>query len=293
MPRVHQASVLLPPSAYGRSLVLRRSLGGAPRAGLARLAAGFRPEWGTFGIGEPLALTLGGTVPGLRSFPALASAEPIPSTQGDLWIFLRGDDRSTIFDLGERLAALVDGGFEITDEMETFLYAGGRDLSGYEDGTANPADADERHAVAVCGDDTATPGSSFVAVQRWSHDLARFRRHTEPERDAIIGRRIADNEEIDDAPESAHVKRTAQETFEPTAFMVRRSHPWVTVDDRGLEFIAYCRSLDAFEQMLRRMAGLEDGIVDALFTFSRPLTGGYYWCPPIVDDRLDLSLLGL
>jgi hypothetical protein len=23
------------------------------------------------------------------------------------------------------------------------------------------------------------------------------------------------------------------------------------------------------------------GVVDGLFTFSRPVTGGYYWCPPL------------
>jgi putative iron-dependent peroxidase len=50
-------------------------------------------------------------------------------------------------------------------------------------------------------------------------------------------------------------------------------------------------SLDAFERMMRRMAGLEDGIVDALFSFSRPVTGGYYWCPPAQDATLDLSAL--
>ena len=39
------------------------------------------------------------------------------------------------------------------------------------------------------------------------------------------------------------------------------------------------------------MMGLDDGITDALFTFSRPVRGGYYWCPPITGDRLDLRFL--
>jgi putative iron-dependent peroxidase len=33
--------------------------------------------------------------------------------------------------------------------------------------------------------------------------------------------------------------------------------------------------------------------VDALLTFTRPTSGGYYWCPPIEDGRLDLTALGL
>lgn len=57
-------------------------------------------------------------------------------------------------------------------------------------------------------------------------------------------------------------------------------------------FLAFGHSFDAFEAQLRRMSGLEDGIVDGLYRISTPLTGGYYWCPPIKDGRLDLSALG-
>ena len=42
------------------------------------------------------------------------------------------------------------------------------------------------------------------------------------------------------------------------------------------------------------LAGLDrDRIADALFTFSRTVTGGYYWCPPLRGKRLDLRSLGL
>jgi putative iron-dependent peroxidase len=41
------------------------------------------------------------------------------------------------------------------------------------------------------------------------------------------------------------------------------------------------------------MAGLEDGIADALFRFSRPVNGAYFWCPPVKEGKLDLSALGI
>ena len=63
------------------------------------------------------------------------------------------------------------------------------------------------------------------------------------------------------------------------------------VDAHGLIFVSFGRSLDAFEVQLRRMLGLDDGIVDALFRFTRPVTGGYNWCPPIRSGRLDLRVL--
>ena len=118
------------------------------------------------------------------------------------------------------------------------------------------------------------------------------------EQDNTVGRRCSDNEELEDAPESAHVKRTAQESFEPEAFVVRRSMPWWSVspqgeDRSGLMFSAFGSSFNAFEAQMRRMLGMDDGISDALFAFSRPLTGSYFWCPPVKEGRLDLRVLGL
>ena len=78
---------------------------------------------------------------------------------------------------------------------------------------------------------------------------------------------MSDNEELEDAPESAHVKRTAQEDFEPEAFVVRRSMPWADANSEGLEFVAFGASLDAYEAQLTRMSGLEDGTVDCAFPF--------------------------
>ena len=58
-------------------------------------------------------------------------------------------------------------------------------------------------------------------------------------------------------------------------------------------FVAFGRTLDAFEAQLTRMAGREDGIVDGLFRFSKPVSGGYYWCPGVGNDKLDLRALGV
>ena len=125
------------------------------------------------------------------------------------------------------------------------------------------------------------------------HNLDHFQALPQDAQDNIIGRRRADNEEFDEAPASAHVKRTAQESFDPEAFILRRSMPWATADRQGLVFVAFGRSFDLFETLLRHMIGLVDGVVDGLFSFTRPVSGAYYWCPPARDGRLDLSALDL
>jgi putative iron-dependent peroxidase len=69
--------------------------------------------------------------------------------------------------------------------------------------------------------------------------------------------------------------------------------PWADATQAGLNFVAFGKSLDAFDAQMKRMAGAEDGIVDALFTFTRPVTGAYFWCPPMQGKRLDLRAIGL
>jgi putative iron-dependent peroxidase len=54
-------------------------------------------------------------------------------------------------------------------------------------------------------------------------------------------------------------------------------------------FVAFGHTPAAFAAQLNRMVGAEDGVIDALFGFSRPVTGAYYWCPPMLEGRLDLT----
>jgi len=287
-----QPSVLAPLSNFGRSLGFRLKSEVDPQAGLRCLQNAFDPSWGAVGLGEPLVRALGSTVPGLRTFPALSGPGCfVPSLQHALWINLAGEDRSTVFDHAEAITSQLEKFFELEDAVDTFKYQGGRDLTGYEDGTENPGPEESVNVALLQVETAGLAASSFVAVQRWKHDLRGFNAHSPKERDDMIGRHRETNEELDNAPESAHVKRSAQESFAPEAFLVRRSMPWTNGNDQGLEFVAYSHSLDAFEQILRRMLGLEDGIVDALFRFSTPITGAYYWCPPVAAGKLDLSFV--
>lgn len=245
------------------------------------------------GLGLPLTQALDKTIEGLRLFPVKVQQQiSIPSTPAALLLWLRGRDRGEITLRANRLIAELEQAFELQQRIEAFKYGKAQDLTGYEDGTENPV-GEEAVAAAVVTEGPLK-GSSFLAIQQWEHHLDAFNAKSPLERDHTFGRRISDNEEIEDAPESAHVKRTAQESFAPEAFMIRRSMPWSNGQQLGLVFTAFGHSFDAFEAVLARMVGEEDGVSDALFSFTRPLTGAYFWCPPIHEDGfLDLRALGV
>jgi len=246
------------------------------------------------GFGQSLLDSLGYEISDLHTMPVnAAKGIDIPSTPCALWLWLRGSDRGELYHRSRMLENLLATAFDLIDVLDSFQFDTNRDLSGYEDGTENPQGDDAIVAAIVQGQGAGLDGSSFVAVQQWLHDLDTFNVMTEEEQDNIIGRHIEDNEEFDEAPESAHVKRSAQESFKPEAFMLRRSMPWAEGMNAGLIFVAFGKSFDAFESILNRMLGHEDGIQDALFNFTRPVTGAYFWCPPMKDGKLDLGRLEL
>ena len=282
----------IPPQARYLSFSLKP--GADPRPGLRALAAAIDGRSVVAGVGATLVAELSARVPGLRPFPSFVGAgTELPATPAAVWCWLRGEDPGALFHRGDELAGLLGPAFRAIEALEAFRHGSGRDLSGYEDGTENPTGEAAIEAAFVRGTGRGLDGSSFVAVQRWRHDFAAIRAMTGHERDLAIGRRLSDNMELDDAPPSAHVKRTAQESFEPAAFTLRRSMPWIRAGEGGLQFVSFGASFDAFEAQLRRMIGMDDGTRDAVFGMSQPVSGAYYWCPPVEDGRLDLRVLGL
>lgn len=289
-----QPGILAAVPRVGRHLLFRLREDAQPAGELARLAC--RPGVGetiVLGVGPSTVRRLGHDIPGLRELPALAGAGvSIPSTPAALWCWLRGDDQGELVLLAHAIASDLADAYALDAVVDAFRFREGRDLSGYVDGTENPRGDAATAAAIVAGAGKGLDGSSFVSVQKWVHDLAAFDRLAPAMRDEIIGRRRSTDEEIEDAPAAAHVKRTAQESFNPTAFVFRRSMPWADATGAGLFFVAFGQTLDAFEAQLRRMVGLDDGIVDGLFRFTRPVSGAQFWCPPMDGSQLDLSAIG-
>lgn len=270
-----QPGILKDLPAHSRYLEFRCS--GTATAAADALRALVPGDAVVVGLGAGLVERMQASVPGLLPFPEIRHGDVVvPSTQADLWLWVRGDSADAVVEAGDQLCAQLRGTFEVERATSGFVHEGGRDLTGYEDGTENPT-GEEAQAAAI------RDGSSFVAVQQWRHDMDAFHAMERAAQDDLIGRHRDTNEEFD-APPSAHVKRTAQEDFSPEAFVVRRSSPWRDENGCGLMFVAFGSSFYAFDAQMRRMAGLDDDIVDGLFSISEPITGSYFWCPPLGDD---------
>jgi putative iron-dependent peroxidase len=296
-----QSAVLASVPAVGRYVFfsLTSSNGGQIRQSLLRLSSFADSSNMLVGLGADLMQVLGVQVPGLQNFEALnGPGVSVASTPAALLCWLRGSDLGELVLQTRLVKQALSPALKLSHVVDGFRHGQGpnghgRDLTGYEDGTENPEGQAAVEAALVQGAGPGLDGGSFMAVQQWLHDLSAFEAMTPLAQDHMVGRRRVDNEELDDAPESAHVKRTAQESFVPEAFVLRRSMPWAAGEQAGLMFVAFGKSFAAFEAQLRRMLGLEDAVVDALFGMSKPISTAYFWCPPVLDGRLDLRQLGM
>ncbi len=296
-----QPGILESVPAHGRYLFLSPTAGATPAAvgaALQQLAALADGQAVVVGIGAALAHALGADVPGLRAMPDFSGhGVQVPSTPVALWCWVRGAAQGEVVLHARRVEKALAPAFHLDRVLDGFRHGDpaathDRDLTGFEDGTENPEGDAAEAAALVHGAEDGMTGSSFAALQQWVHNLDAFDALGTEGQNNAMGRRMSDNEELDDAPASAHVKRTAQESFSPEAFVLRRSMPWAVGHQCGLFFVAFGATLNAFEAQMRRMAGQEDGIVDATFGYSKPVTGAYLWCPPVRDGKLDLRQLG-
>lgn len=283
-----QPSILADVPRHAAFLFLDRASQASAATVIEQLAAHTHADHLLIGLGSTLLASLEVEIPGMRPHPTLvAPGAAMPRTPSDVLVRISGDDPGEVLHRERAVLAALDT-LTVVDRVEAFLFGESRDLTGYEDGTENP-EGDERAKVAFqSGLGEGLDDSSVVAVQRWVHDLDAFAAMPSHQQDHTFGRERVSNEELDDAPESAHVKRTAQEDFDPEAFIWRRSMPWRDHRGAGLVFVSFSATLDPFEALSRRMMGEDDGVVDALFSFTRPVTGASYWCPPLSGARLDL-----
>jgi len=241
----------------------------------------------TLGIGSELwdRLSPASRPAGLRPFRAVKANERVaPATGGDLLVQITSGRHDLNLDLAMGLARRLQTLATVSEEIHGFRYRDSRDLTGFIDGTENPKGKARVAAALIGEEDRRFAGGSYVAVQRYVHDLERWRRLDDREQQQIIGRTKRGSVELPEAkkPETAHISRVVIEQDGAELQILRQGYPWGTVREAGLYFVAYTKSLDVFDLMLARMMGTTaDGLHDRLMEFSRAVTGATFFVPSL------------
>ncbi len=242
-------------------------------------------------FGDALWRDLQGTdsAPELKAFTPLGKGLA-PATQYDVLIHILSLRHDVNFSVAQAAVAAFGDSIEVQEEVHGFRWVEERDLSGFVDGTENPAGEEVRRDVAVIKDGVDA-GGSYVFVQRWEHNLKQLNRMSVHDQEMMIGRTKEANEEIDgdERPVTSHLSRVDLKEDGKGLKIVRQSLPYGTASGtHGLYFCAYCARLYNIEQQLLSMFGDTDGKRDAMLRFTKPVTGGYYFAPS-VERLLALS----
>ena len=237
---------------------------------------GFRPELWRSVAGSASDSGSAGTGP-VRSFEEIRGPDfTMPATQHDAWFWIAGGARDVVFDSTVLVLDAVGSRATVASELGGWLYQHSRDLTGFIDGTENPSMI-EAASVAVDGG-----GSSVLLYQKWRH-LPSWRTLKVEEQERVIGRTKADSVELDEEvmPEDSHVSRNVVEEDGEELAIYRRNVAYGGPTDHGTVFVGFCATQHPLETMLRRMAGVGDGVRDALTRYTTPLSGAYYVVPSV------------
>lgn len=208
-----------------------------------------------------------------------------PATDGDVFLHVRAERRDFCHELVRLIMAKLGDSVRVVDETHGFAYMDNRDLVGFVDGTENP-DGQARALWTVVGDeDPDHAGGSYVTVQRYVTDFAKWGSIATEEQERVIGRTKADDVELDDdgCPPSAHKARTTIVRGEgEEQKILRHNLAWGTSTEAGTYFIGYARDLSVTEEMLERMFVADaEGVYDRLLDFSRAVTGAHFFAPSL------------
>jgi putative iron-dependent peroxidase len=261
------------PGAAARELVRAVASLREPRTtmGGVNLVAGFRPELWREVVPDDSQLRIEGFNRDLVG----ADGYTMPATQHDAVLWLSGSAYDVIFDTARAAIGALDVVAAVAEETSSWPYQHDRDLTGFIDGNENPTliDAPE---LAVIPEGSPGAGGTILLLQKWRHDATAWESLPVAEQERVIGRTKDQSNELADKPADSHVARTDQDSF---GKIFRRNMPYGTVTDHGTMFVGFSAEQRPLTAMLESMAGLTDGVRDALTRYTQPFTGAYYFVP--------------
>lgn len=213
------------------------------------------------------------------------------STAGDLFFHIRADRQALCYELGSIIQEQLKDVTHSIDEVHGFRYFDGRAIIGFVDGTENPEPEIAAEYALVGEEDLSFKGGSYAFIQKYTHDMDKWRALSDEEQEKVIGRKKFNDVELGDdvKPNTAHnvVSKAHDENGNELKIM-RANMPFSnpSKNEYGTFFIGYARKFSVTRQMLEHMfQGDAEGNLDRLLDFSTAQTGTLFFVPTV--DFLD------
>ena len=273
----------------------RRDQDGAPGT-CARTATAQGVNLGLF-FGPTLLAELTDDVPeDFQPYPGYQSPDGkvAKATQEELLVWVHSDRKGLCWETQYKFRNAVKGHMNVARETIAWIYKNSLDLTGFIDGTGNPAPerpARPRHRARRPARAPAAASSSPSAGCTTS---TYFNGLSHQDQENTFGRTKADSTRLEvQVPDVAPLpRRAARRQDRPTPAkpkrgeMVRRSTPYALHDGTvGLYFLGFCKTQAPLRERMEAIYGMNGQARDALTNYSTPASGSFYFAPVGRDPR--------
>lgn len=221
----------------------------------------------------------------LRRFPELSQGDrEAPRQPYDLLLQIRSDRFDANYLAGRTLLEWLGYDVEVVEQLRTFRYLDGRDLTGFIDAPDNPRGLRKRAVALLDPDmDAEFAGGSYLFLQKFRHDLRRWD-HLGPERQQQImgrvkvsGERLAEAE-IEGVTHAAKTRLLG--TDEQPVALLRQNMPWGDLREQGLLGMYFSNQPKTVIDWLKvRYYEDEQGHYDPLLDYTQAVTNASFFVP--------------
>ena len=217
------------------------------------------------------------------------------STPGDVLFHIRADKPAMCYEMADLINLQLKAITQPIDAVQGFRYFDGRSIIGFVDGTENPEPEIAAEYALVGDEDPEFIGGSYAFIQKYSHNMDKWRGLSTEEQEQVIGRKKFNDLELSDEekPATAHnAVSKAHDADGNEVKIMRANMPFANPakNEYGTFFIGYARSFSITQQMLTHMfQGDADGNLDSLLDYSTAETGCLFFVPTVdfLDDLGD------
>lgn len=216
--------------------------------------------------------------------PLVAGDIEMPTSPADFVFYIRADRYDVLHLASQQLSSLVVAHADLIEQTHVFRFMDGRALTGFPLDPPYIPGRRKRELALIDDAESSFIQGSYMHVQRYRLDFARWQSLTQEQQEHIVGRnKLTGQLQLEhEGAHNTHAARssllTAEEGLLPLVF---QDMPFGQLRAQGIVQVAYSKSPTAFNDWLQQRVG--DGLYhyDLMLDYMQADSGAAFFAPSI------------